>query len=132
VNELALHVGLMKSGTTSVQRALYTNRARLTDAGVDYVDLGQYNQMLWFAELLAQDPYARSRFPSGLRRHLHEMEPSTSGMWRRLVDAVADSTMPRVVLSAENLVYAGPTTLERLAAAFSMRRLRVVITHRPA
>lgn len=132
MNELVLHVGLMKSGTTSVQHALYAARLPLLEQGVEYIDVGQSNHMLSFVELLQRDPIATQGFPRGLQKHHREIRHVTDGMWNRLVGLVRASQARRVVLSAENLVYAGPGTVSRLRQAFADREVRVVITHRPA
>lgn len=132
VKEVVLHIGLMKSGTTSVQQLLYAHASRLRSHGIDYLDVGQYNQMLCFVELLCQDTHATQRFPSGLVRHHSEVSAEVSGLWAKLGSAVETSPAERVLISAENLVYAGKATVDAIRDQFHSQKLHVVITHRPA
>lgn len=130
MDDLVLHIGLMKSGTTSVQHALYDSRQELRARGIEYVDLGQFNQMLAFVPLLNADPHARDRYHEGLRVHLAQATTDFEALWDMLVTHVRASTADRVILSAENLVYAGVDTIKLLVRTFSPRPVHVVVTHR--
>ena len=125
-----LHVGLMKSGTTSVQTAVAAARSQLMAHGVHYPDLGQANQMLSFVEILESDPAAISRMPPGLRRHHAETRRSWGGMFQRMCSTVETVDAPVVLLSAENLIYGAPTAIRMLRERLALRRVEVVVTHR--
>lgn len=128
---LSLHVGLMKCGSTSLQIALSAQRLRLRTEGVHYPDTGQINHMLPFSELLWSDVVARSRFPPGLLRHLSAIQRPLSGSLAKLVSSsrILDNNS-RLVLSAENLIYAGPATMGQIRAQFGTAELRVVVGRR--
>lgn len=127
---MTLHVGLMKSGTSSIQRELHANREWLAKRGVEYPDLGQVNQMLAFVEPLRADEEALERFPPGLRRHLDATHRDSRGLLGKLGHALAVCSAPRVLVSAENLVYAGDYTRRLIRSDLWRDELRVVVTRR--
>jgi len=132
VPEVVLHIGQPKTGTTSLQNLLAQQRASLCEAGALYPDLGQGNQWLAMGELLLQDPEARRRMPTGLRKHLTELLAGLDGQFDQLARQCKEFRGSRVIISAENLVYAGRYTIDRLSDVFgSGQAVKVVITTRP-
>lgn len=131
--EVVLHIGQPKTGTTTFQSLLARNRSRLADAGVLYPDIGEVNQWLAMADVLRHDPEAGARRPAGLQRHLDEIAGGLDGQFARLAEQCRDASASRIIISAENLVYAGDYTISRLRRLLqNARSVNVVITTRSA
>jgi hypothetical protein len=130
--DVVLHIGQPKTGTTTFQNVLAQDRRRLRETGILYPDLGQANQWLAMGEILLADPDAQTRLPAGLRSHLTELLAGVDGQFARLAQQCRDFAGSRIVISAENLVYAGAHTVDRLYDAFGpTRSVTVVVTTKP-
>lgn len=130
--DVVLHIGQPKTGTTTFQNLLARNRDRLRESGILYPDLGQANQWLAMGEVLLKDPEAQLRFPAGLRNHLAELLAGAEDQFDRLERQCRDFSGSRIIISAENLVYAGEHTVERLCDVFgSTCAVNVVVTTKP-
>lgn len=130
--DVVLHIGQPKTGTTTFQNLLAQHRDRFCEVGVLYPDLGQVNQWLVMGELLLQDPETQVRLPTGLRDHLTELLAGRDGQFDRLARQCREFSGARIIISAENLVYAGEHTVERLYDVFgSTRAVNVVVTTKP-
>jgi hypothetical protein len=112
-----LHVGPHKTGTTTLQGALHSNRAQLAGAGVHYAGRDQHSMA---AALAAASLNARTGRPPG------RMQP-----WNDLLADVRASTAPRVVLSSEFFANAGQEAAQRTVADLEPACVHVVVTLRP-
>lgn len=100
-----IHVGTMKSGTTSLQHALFAHRERLAELGILVPGAS------WRAQVDAVwDVRGRSRSLAGDR--------SLEGSWDRLV-AEIDAWPGTAVVSAELFAPAGADVVERVARSFA-------------
>jgi hypothetical protein len=110
---VVLHVGLMKSGTTYLQRRLEANRDLLAGSGVLFPGRTWNDQVAGVVDILQR----------------RRVGPPTTGAWARLVDeaAVHDGT---VVLSMEFLAPAAPTKVHTVVESFGEAQVDVVMTLR--
>jgi hypothetical protein len=129
--KLVVHIGLPKSGTTTIQNALHHARGELTEFGVFYpAHEHQINHSLPAVDLMRDDALAHSRQTPHRRRHLAELEPQLKNAWRHLI-AQVPRDFPRVVISAENLVYCGEGSIAKLGEGWGGRAISVVASVRP-
>lgn len=111
--DVFLHVGLYKTGTTTIQGALAATADQLAAAGVLFPG-GHRAQRLAAYDLLGQ-------------RVGGELRGEAAGALGRLVDLVAAHEGPTVVVSEEELSLARPRQARRLARALDGHRLHVVV-----
>lgn len=116
-DRLFLHVGLMKSGTSYLQRRLDRNRGVLADAGYLFPGNSWGDQVRAVGDLLG-----RQRLGSAIG-------DGRTGAWQRLVDEVVDWSGP-AVMSMELLGAAAPEKAEAAVASFGEIDVQVVITAR--
>jgi hypothetical protein len=114
VTDVHLHIGLHKTGTTSVQAALTHRAAALAEAGVLVPGGGHREHVLAAYDLL------------GRRIDGDETAP-VEGAWRRLVAAIDGWNGPQAVVSEELLSFARPRQVKALAGALASHRLHVVV-----
>ncbi|MGB2199731.1 MAG: hypothetical protein ACPH5G_00185 [Pseudooceanicola atlanticus] len=98
--ELILHIGDMKTGSSSIQATLETNRALLREAGYFYPPCGKYeNHVLLTLPALSRVPRqfahvdTRETLLTRAERH-----------WAKIAAAVGKHAPEKVILSAENLL----------------------------
>lgn len=128
-----VHIGLPKTGTTSLQRSLYDAREQLLTTGVKYLDGGRYPApMAAIADVQRYDSLFWSRQTPGRRHHLRGLwrENPAGVLWRPLATRIQRCEQDRVILSSENLVYSGPQTLAALERTLAGWNVRVIITAR--
>jgi hypothetical protein len=126
-----VHIGLPKSGTTTIQNALHNSRRELSELGVFYpAHEHQVNHSLPAVDLMRDDALAHSRQTPHRRRHLAELEPQLKSAWRHLI-AQVPRDFPRVVISAENLVYCGEESIAKIRDDWGERSISVVASVRP-
>lgn len=111
--DVFLHVGLYKTGTTTIQGALAATAERLAAAGVLFPG-GHRAQRLAAYDLLGQ-------------RVGGETRGEAAGALGRLVDLVAAHDGPAVVVSEEELSLARPRQARRLVRALHGHRVFVVV-----
>jgi hypothetical protein len=111
--DVFLHVGLYKTGTTTIQGALAATAEQLADAGVLFPG-GHRAQRLAAYDLLGQ-------------RVSGEQRGEAAGALGRLVDLVSAHDGPTVVVSEEELSLARPRQARRLVRALAGHRVHVVI-----
>jgi hypothetical protein len=111
--DVFLHVGLYKTGTTTIQGALAATAEQLAAAGVLFPG-GHRAQRLAAYDLLGQ-------------RVGGEQRGEAAGALGRLVDRVAVHDGPTVVVSEEELSLARPRQARRLVRALAGHRVHVVI-----
>jgi hypothetical protein len=115
--EVYVHVGLPKSGTTYLQRAMRISRDALAEQGVLFPGTATDFQRQAAWDLLG--------------RRLRGVDQShLPGSWRRLVNAVQEWDGDKVVISEEFLVHARERHIRRLQRDFSPAQLHVVVTVR--
>jgi hypothetical protein len=112
-----LHVGVAKTGTTYLQRLLFSNRVLLAGYGV--LIPGEDSRAHFYASLDLRD----ARFGG----HSH---PDVPGSWTRLVDEVNQHNGEAAVISHETLARAEDWIAKRAVAAFDTDDVRVVLTAR--
>jgi hypothetical protein len=111
--QVFLHVGLPKTGTTSIQAALEAAAAELDDAGVLFPCGTHHAQHLAAFDLLGQ------RAPG-------ERE-AAAGAFRRMIAEIDAYGGDRVVMSEEELGLARPGQVRRVVRALSGHEVFVVI-----
>jgi hypothetical protein len=111
--DVFLHVGLYKTGTTTIQGALAATADQLAAAGVLFPG-GHRAQRLAAYDLLGQ-------------RVGGELRGEAAGALGRLVDLVAAHDGPSVVISEEELSLARPRQARRLVRALAGHRVHVVV-----
>ena len=111
--DVVLHVGLYKTGTTTIQGALAATAEQLAAAGVLFPG-GHRAQRLATYDLLGQ-------------RVGGEQRGEAAGALGRLVDLVAAHDGPTVVVSEEELSLARPRQARRLVRALDGHRVHVVV-----
>lgn len=111
--DVFLHVGLYKTGTTTIQGALAATAEQLAAAGVLFPG-GHRAQRLAAYDLLGQ-------------RVGGEQRGEAAGALGRLVDLVSAHDGPTVVISEEELSLARPRQARRLVRALAGHRVHVVV-----
>lgn len=114
-DQVFVHVGLPKTGTTYLQDLMYANREAFARQGVTVV--GTHALHYQAASELAGARPARA-------------EEVPRGFVDRVVDEVAAAPTPRVVLSNERYSLLRPRGIDRLVSAFPDVELHVVVTVR--
>jgi hypothetical protein len=112
-----VHIGPPKTGTTSVQSAFDTGRARLKPQGVHYAGHGRQP---------GDAVLAVTNRPSGLGS-----EPPPITLWNNLLKDVRGASAPRVVISSEFFADAAPEAIRRVVDDLDPSRVHVVVTLRP-
>ena len=110
---VVLHVGLMKSGTSYLQRRLFANQDLLADRGVLVPGARWRDQVLAVSDVLGR----------------RQAAGASAGRWAGLVEAVAAHPGAAVV----SMEFLGPATPERIAAvhaSFPGTRVEAVVTLR--
>lgn len=112
-SRVVLHVGLMKSGTSYLQRRLDANRALLAERGVLLPGERWRDQMLAVSDVLGRKQQAGK----------------ADGRWQALLDQAAahDGT---VVVSMEFLGPATPDSIARVVGSLAPATVEVVVTLR--
>lgn len=111
--DVFLHVGLYKTGTTTIQGALEATAGQLAAAGVLFPG-GHRAQRLATYDLLGQ-------------RVGGEQRGEAAGSLRHLVDVVGAHDGPTVVISDEELSLCRPRHARRLVQALDAHRVFVVV-----
>jgi hypothetical protein len=114
--QLLIHGGLHKTGSTFVQNTFLENRAALLTEGVLYPETG-----------LSRDTQVGRRH-SGLLKSL-QMEGPSSVAWQRLREEIETAKVERCVLSRENFPAVVPPHLIRQLAPNADIHLTVCIRH---
>ena len=111
-----LHVGIAKTGTTHLQRTLYTNRVLLERLGTRYPGPGPAAHFFGSLDL------------RGATFQGHSYDQVT-GAWQRLVSQ-ADDFAGDTLISHETLAHASPDDIARAVRSFATDDVRVLITCR--
>ena len=113
-----VHIGPHKTGTTSLQTALFGARAAMLAQGVRH--LGK-----------TRNPAAAVRAVTGQAAPTSAGTPPSMRYWRDLLGEARRAREPRVVVSSEFFSWATPEVIERIARDLDRDRLHVVVTLRP-
>ena len=113
-----VHIGPSKTGTTSLQAAMWAARDELRRQGVHYAGRSRH-------------PGAAARAVVGMRSAYRETGSPPIEKWQTLVAEIAGAREPRVMLSSEFLAGAQPETARRIVADLGGERVHVVVTLRP-
>ena len=108
-----LHVGLAKTGTTSIQAALVQSQERYAGHGL-CLPGGRHH------------PQRRAAYDL-VGRRIEGDEDSPAGSFRRLVEAVDACTAPRAVVTEELLALARPRHVQRLGRELGHHDLELVV-----
>ena len=112
-----LHVGPHKTGTTSLQNALWNARPSLRTQGVHHAGRGRNPSNAARAVVEQPSPYSVDKPPS--MRH-----------WSDLLRDVRGAREPRVVISSEFFAWATPDAIRRIVDDLDPERLYVAVTLR--
>lgn len=113
---IIFHIGLHKTGSSSIQAALHQNAQRLAGFGVDYPAL--------------EDARGRSHLALVERRH-GPRDPKVEQHWQRLLAAYDAAPQRQLVLSAEGFSQMGVEELGPLARRLQGRPVRILAYVRP-
>ena len=113
-----LHVGPHKTGTTSLQAALWAARPAMLEQGVRHIGK-------------TRNPAAAVRAVTGQKAPTSMDTPPSIRHWRDLVRDFGRAKEPRVVLSSEFFAWATPDVIERIGRDLDADRLHVAVTLRP-
>jgi hypothetical protein len=113
-----VHIGPHKTGTTSVQAALWTGREAMLAQGVRHVGR-------------TRNPASAVRAVTGQPAATSQDAPPSMGHWRDLVREVAAASEPRLVVSSEFFSWAKPDVIRRVVDDLGPGRVHVVVTLRP-
>lgn len=108
-----LHIGVPKTGTTSIQRVLAENRDRLLSHGVNFFP-GRENQGWLFSSLLAGEPHKAA---ANVRRHIDTPQKAArvnEDFDRQLTDWLEQNQSPKILISAEALSRLTEEQIDRL------------------
>lgn len=126
MRELLLHVGMHKTGTSSIQQTLLAERAVLQEAGFSYLDAGaNHSRIVYSAFCEAPHLYHVNR-----RHGLHgvaEAAGFAAGCRDRLARFLAEAPGPRLVISGEDIGVLGRAGVARMLAAFRPLVDRIVV-----
>ena len=112
-----LHIGPAKTGSTAMQHAMFQVREQLARHGVHYVGSRPHEKEAGGIALgLAHGAIGR-----------RDPRPET---WQRLVDEIATTTLPRMVLSNEDFGRADEAAIDRILAATGAERTHLVYVAR--
>ena len=113
-----VHIGPHKTGTTSLQAALWTARPALLAQGVRHVGA-------------TRNPARPAQAVTGRRSPYEAAKPPPMREWTLFARQVRGAREPRVVVSSEFLAHADRGVVERIVADLGPTRLHVAVTVRP-
>lgn len=116
--KLFLHIGLPKTGTTSIQGALKENEGRLASYGLAYPKTFQASHMRHF-HAYASYPQQRPRTQAALGEEIADQERFVRSFKQQVARAVSSSTALRMVYSNELLGNLHTRGIGRLQELFS-------------
>jgi hypothetical protein len=127
---LYLHIGMPKTGSTSIQSALAGGKTHLAEQGVGYFDLGKNHSSLLKALFRGEKP---KKVPKFFRKTL-DAEARLTGTDRAALVQAFDSAltankMPKLVISAEMLFWFRPKHVAAMKAHLSpfFDEMRIIV-----
>jgi len=127
---VTLHVGQLKTATTSLQAALVKSRHALAAHGIVYRPAAGRYHLREALDLIRRDPESARRMSERLQHTSRVVLAHHNAYWPDFVDA-ARCFSGRTILSAESLSFAAPATARRAAGDLAGVPVRVVVTTRP-
>jgi hypothetical protein len=115
-----LHIGLGKTGTSTLQRALSEQQTPLAELGIEVPGSGHGSTRRAVYDLMGRRIGGADATDNA----------RVAGAWKPFAAAIADSSAPAVVISEEMLALARPRTVRRLVHSLAPRRVVVVVTVR--
>ncbi len=113
-----LHIGPHKTGTTSLQGALWMARDALREQGVRHAGR-------------TRNPSNAVRSVVGQPSPYSDTEPPPISEWRTLVRELESAREPRIVVSSEFFAWAKPDAIRRIVEDVDPARVHVAVTLRP-
>lgn len=113
--ELFLHIGFGKTGTTSIQSFLNSERINLIDAGILYPEAGQINSGHHLLASLGE----------------HEILEKTVNEYRKIVDEIKASPCQKIIISSENLCFMSEKYVAQIFSLFSEFQTKIIFYVRP-
>ncbi|MCJ7709900.1 MAG: hypothetical protein MUQ32_03635 [Chloroflexi bacterium] len=113
-----VHIGPHKTGTTSLQAALYVGRPAMLEQGVRHAGLGR-------------NPSTAVRAVTGRPSNYSDEAVPAIGHWRSLVREVERAKESRVVISSEFFSWAEPAAIRRIVTDLDPSRVQIAVTLRP-
>lgn len=114
-----VHIGPSKTGTTSLQAALWEARTRLEKQGIHFAGDQRHSVMAARAGARTRD------------EHDDDAEDAPPWMWNALVRDVRRSKADRVILSSEFLAHAEEAGIRAIADDISPDTIQILVTLRP-
>lgn len=114
-----VHIGPHKTGTTTVQAALFAQREAISRQGVHYAGKSRHDMGAVLAATGRPAPNSRNK------------EAPPRAKWRTLLREIRSAREPRVVLSSEFLADARPDAIERIVDDLDPSRVQIAVTLRP-
>jgi len=120
-NQLILHAGFHKSGTSALQETFATQRDELQRAGVSYPSIGRkaHHRIAW---ALTQKPWGWKKRGGEVTSFKH---------FTRMANLINRSKSPKIVLSSEFFSELTPEKIRLIASAIKGREVKVLFTLRP-
>jgi hypothetical protein len=123
-NQLILHVGFHKSGTSALQESFHLQRQDLLSKAIDYPSIGYtgrkaHHRVAW---ALTQKPW-------GWKTRGGEKTPYRH--FSRFVSRINRSKTPKILLSSEFFSELSAEQIDKLKSAIKKRDVKIVFTIRP-
>ena len=115
-----LHIGLGKTGTSTLQRALSEQQGRLAELGIDIPGSGHGSTRRAVYDLMGRRLGGADAVDNA----------RVAGAWKPFAATIATSGAPTAVISEEMLALARPRVVRRLVDSLAPRRVVVVVTVR--
>jgi hypothetical protein len=112
-----LHIGPHKTGTTTLQAALWAARDDMREQGVRLIGQSRHE---------SRAAKAVTGRPSAYSDNIPDI-----GQWHALVRAMRAAPEPRAVVSSEFFAWAEPAAVKRIVEDIGPDRIRIAITLRP-
>ena len=106
-----LHIGHLKTASSSIQNCLYDNREQLFDAGINYVD----------------QHLSRERRIGVRHYHLAKVDEDFSSRWADIANTIRSDAKPVNIVSYEGLIRLDRELLEQIANELSEFAVEIVV-----
>lgn len=111
-----IHIGVHKTGTTSIQQTMYKNSDELLARGINYLPIERNHGFL--LSLLSDKPHEE---PINIRRHLDTPEKTASynaSNMQQLTELLSKNRSPKILISSEGLSGISQEAVRRLKQIF--------------
>ena len=115
-----VHVGLGKTGTSTIQRALTEQQEALAELGIHVPGRSHADTRRAVYDLMGRRIGGADRFD----------DSKVTGAWKPFAASIRASPAPTVVFSEEMLALARPRVVKRLVDSLAPRRVVVIVTLR--